>query len=183
MPAIRTRDAQPQLLEVITDAPQPPVPTIISPTPRAFTFPISHNLSASDSPYSSPSQSPFESQCTTTPLQPASFTRTLSPDSSLSPASPASVQKRRKSSCDSDGMEHRPKKGDEDYIKRPENAFILFRRKCCEERQAATEKANKPTTKLRQADLSKAISQQWKDLFPKDRKFWEDLTSGASVNS
>ncbi|KIY47119.1 hypothetical protein FISHEDRAFT_74980 [Fistulina hepatica ATCC 64428] len=30
---------------------------------------------------------------------------------------------------------HRPRKGDEDYVKRPENAFILFRRKCCEERE------------------------------------------------
>ncbi|KAF9052016.1 hypothetical protein BJ165DRAFT_1331675, partial [Panaeolus papilionaceus] len=47
--------------------------------------------------------------------------------------------KRRKSSCSSDLVERRPKKGDEDYIKRPENAFILFRRKCCEDRQAVEE--------------------------------------------
>ena len=38
-------------------------------------------------------------------------------------------------------MERRPKKGDDDYIKRPENAFILFRRRKCEERQAQAEAA------------------------------------------
>ncbi|KAF8986755.1 hypothetical protein BDQ17DRAFT_634751 [Cyathus striatus] len=184
MPALRTRDTQSRSLEVTTDAPQPPVLNIVSPTPRAFTFPISHNLSVPDSPYSSPSQSPFEpdlrslpsvSQCTTPPLQPASYTRTLTPDSSFRSASPASMHRRRKSSCSSDIIERRPKKGDEDYIKRPENAFILFRRKCCEERHAAMEEADGPTKKQRQADLSKTISQQWKGLSPEDRKYWEDL--------
>ena len=29
------------------------------------------------------------------------------------------------------GTERRPKRGDEDYVKRAENAFILFRRECC----------------------------------------------------
>jgi hypothetical protein len=72
----------------------------------------------------------------------------------------------------SDINERRPKKGDEDYIKRPENAFILFRRKCCEDRNLALgagdagegDGSAPPTKKQRQADLSKTISQQWKSL-------------------
>ncbi|EJF58387.1 high mobility group box domain-containing protein, partial [Dichomitus squalens] len=61
---------------------------------------------------------------------------------------------------------------------RPENAFILFRRKKCEERQAAQEDddgASGPVKKQRQADLSKTISQQWKSLPPEERQYWEDL--------
>ncbi|KAK1218898.1 slightly ste11-like protein [Marasmius sp. AFHP31] len=180
MPALRTRDTQARSLEVTTDAPQPPMLTIISPTPRAFTFPSTHNLS--DSPYSTPSSSPFEpdlrslalsstsSSCTTPPP----LMRTLTPDST----SPVS-HKRRKSSTSSilstspSDVDRRPKKGDEDYIKRPENAFILFRRKCVEERDAAA--ASNGGKKQRQADLSKAISQQWKALSGEERKHWEDL--------
>lgn len=74
--------------------------------------------------------------------------------------------------------ERRPKKGDADYIKRPENAFILFRRKCCEERQAAIDEAaseGAAAKKQRQADLSKAISQQWKSLSVDERLYWETL--------
>lgn len=71
-------------------------------------------------------------------------------------------------------MEHRPKKGDEDYVKRPENAFILFRRHCCEERQAAADEADTPAKKQRQADLSKTISQQWKGLAAEEKQVWED---------
>jgi len=77
--------------------------------------------------------------------------------------------------------ERRPKKGDEDYIKRPENAFILFRRKCCEDRQIAMDEASDdssvsaPVKKQRQADLSKTISQQWKSLSQEERQKWEDL--------
>lgn len=157
-------------LEVTTDAPQPPTLAIISPTPRAFTFPITHNLT--DSPYSSPSNSPFE------PDLPSLAQTCTTPDSSLISASPPpSTHKRRKSSCSSD-LERRPKKGDEDYIKRPENAFILFRRKCCEDRQQAQEEAaaaDGPTKKQRQADLSKTISQQWKGLSTEERQYWEQL--------
>lgn len=180
-------------LEVNTDAPQPPTLAIISPTPRAFTFPTSHNLA--DSPYSSPSHSPFEpdlrslpSHSTISPLlttTPPTFQRTLSPvssvpESSSSPAPPSyplTHQRRKSSSCSiNTDDERRPRKGDSDYIKRPENAFILFRRKCCEERQAAAgdEKLDGPTKKQRQADLSKTISQQWKSLSPEERKVWED---------
>ncbi|KAF9449420.1 hypothetical protein P691DRAFT_791143 [Macrolepiota fuliginosa MF-IS2] len=193
MPALRTRDTQARSLEVTTDAPQPPTLAIISPTPRAFTFPTTHNLT--DSPYSSPSQSPFEpdlrslpSHCTIAPgfsTTPPPFQRTLSPISSIpeSSSSPSPIsrplthQRRKSSTCSiSTDDERRPRKGDSDYIKRPENAFILFRRKCCEERQAAAndEKLDGPTKKQRQADLSKTISQQWKSLSPEERRVWED---------
>ncbi|KAG7100270.1 hypothetical protein E1B28_002043 [Marasmius oreades] len=183
MPASRTRDAPAPSLEVTTDAPQPPMLTIISPTPRAFTFSSSHNLNDCDSPYSTPSSSPFEldlrsftisqsptSSCTTSPP----LMRTLTPDS----GSPASVSHKRRKSSSSitltsspSDVERRPKKGDEDYIKRPENAFILFRRKCVEEREAAAAAGKKE----RQADLSKAISQQWKALTPEERKYWGQM--------
>jgi hypothetical protein len=164
-------------LEVATDGLQPPTLAIISPTPRAFTFPITHNLS--DSPFSSPSNSPFEpdhrtfslSSCTSPPIS----IRTLTPDTTISSVSSASpTHKRRKSSTSSD-IERRPKKGDEDYIKRPENAFILFRRKCCEDRQQEEGIADGPTKKQRQADLSKTISQQWKGLSIEERQYWEQL--------
>jgi hypothetical protein len=86
------------------------------------------------------------------------------------------THKRRKSSCSSDIVERRPKKGDEDYIKRPENAFILFRRKCCEDRQAEEEAAKaEGAKKPRQADLSKTISQMWKSLPSEERLKWEQL--------
>jgi len=176
---------------VTTDTlPQLPILSIVSPTPRAFTFPITHNFSAEpNSPYSSPSHSPFEpdlhsstlssSSCITPPPHRSlSILRTLSPDVAFrsSSPSPSSSHKRRKSSCSSSDLgDRRPKKGDEDYIKRPENAFILFRRKCCEDRQAALEEASSPSKKQRQADLSKTISQQWKGLSADERQYWEHL--------
>lgn len=156
-----------------TESPQAPALAIISPTPRAFTFPSTHNLA--DSPYSSPSNSPFEpdllpvSHRTHSPLQ-------LAPPPSTSPR-PLTHQRRKSSisSITDDEQSRRPRKGDSDYIKRPENAFILFRRKCCEERQAVEDsKQDGPTKRQRQADLSKTISQQWKSLTPEERKVWED---------
>ncbi|KIK55450.1 hypothetical protein GYMLUDRAFT_248699 [Collybiopsis luxurians FD-317 M1] len=168
MPVLRTGDTQPRPLEVTTDAPRLPALTIVSPTPRAFTFPITHNLDLSDSPCFTPPNSPFEpelnslaisssSSCTTSPLM-----RTLFLTSSLTSVLPSPIWKTSYSLLD--------------YIKRPENAFILFRRKLCEERQAAEEAAAVGMTKKqRQADLSKTISQQWKSLTPKERKYWEDL--------
>jgi len=169
-----------------------PTVTIICPTPRAFQFPINAN-----DPYASPSSSPFEPD-----LKPLSFTpRPLSPTSSInsdssslpSPTStihlspqhtrqtqPPALPKRRKS-LGGDPVERRPRKGDEDYIKRPENAFILFRRKCCEERTGAEGPEDgqggsaAPVKKQRQADLSKMISQQWKSLSQEERQHWEDL--------
>ncbi|KAL5476619.1 RFG1_1 [Sanghuangporus weigelae] len=70
-------------------------------------------------------------------------------------------------------------RGDEDYIKRPENAFILFRRECClrkNEAEAATVQGGDPVTRRQhQADLSKTISQQWRSLSVEERKYWDDL--------
>ncbi|KAF9256000.1 hypothetical protein L218DRAFT_966773 [Marasmius fiardii PR-910] len=184
MPALRTRDTSARSLEVTTDAPQPPMLTIISPTPRAFTFPTSHNLNDCDSPYSTPSSSPFEpdlrslalslssTSSSSSCITPPPLMRTLTPDS----ASPVSHKRRKSGSSITltpSDVERRPKKGDEDYIKRPENAFILFRRKCVEEREAAA--AAGGDKKQRQADLSKAISQQWKALSAEERKHWEQL--------
>ncbi|KAH9979142.1 high mobility group box domain-containing protein, partial [Russula compacta] len=107
------------------------------------------------------------------------MTSSLSPDV---PATPSGTHRRRRSTV-SDISERRPKKGDEDYIKRPENAFILFRRKCCEDRNLAQgagdagegDGSAPPTKKQRQADLSKMISQQWKSLSAEERQYWEDL--------
>jgi len=114
-------------------------------------------------------------------------TSTLSADT---PTTPSSGHRRRRSTV-SDISERRPKKGDEDYIKRPENAFILFRRKCCEDRnlaQGAGEAAEgdvsaQPTKKQRQADLSKTISQQWKSLSAEERQYWEDLAKEKKVST
>ncbi|KAK7006517.1 hypothetical protein R3P38DRAFT_3601056, partial [Favolaschia claudopus] len=82
------------------------------------------------------------------------------------------------------------------YIKRPENAFVLFRRKCCEDRVlsssapsstfdgpisvdspslATNATAPGKVKKQRQADLSKTISQQWKALPSEERAKWEAL--------
>ncbi|KAI6108851.1 hypothetical protein EV401DRAFT_1999097 [Pisolithus croceorrhizus] len=184
MPVLRTRDTQSQSLEVITDTLQPPALAIISPTPRALSFPLHHPNDATPSP----THSPFEPDLRKLTLTPpsSSLVRSFSPDSpdssstsvfstSLAASTPSS-HKRRKSSTCSD-IERRPKKGDEDYIKRPENAFILFRRKCCEDRQQeeASAPTDGPTKKQRQADLSKTISQQWKALSPEERLYWEEL--------
>ncbi|KAJ3559729.1 hypothetical protein NP233_g11191 [Leucocoprinus birnbaumii] len=59
MPTPRARDTlRESALETTTDAPQSPRLAIISPTSRAFTFPSTRDHG--DSPYSSPSYSPFE---------------------------------------------------------------------------------------------------------------------------
>ncbi|KAI0715930.1 hypothetical protein C8T65DRAFT_642960 [Cerioporus squamosus] len=172
-------------LEVSTDAPPPPTVSIISPTPRAFTFPI-HDTRFPNSPSSSPFEPTLKSiPSTPPPLRPFSPTSSIGSDSSISvlssptapPSSQASSHRRRRSTV-SDIGERRPKKGDDDYIKRPENAFILFRRKKCEERQAAQDDddgSSGPVKKQRQADLSKTISQQWKSLAAEERQYWEDL--------
>lgn len=194
MPALRTRDtpsqckspvlastparSPPPALEVITDTLQPPALAIISPTPRAFNFPFhQHDHTPS------PANSPFEPDLRKLTLTPPRTLSPLSPDTSASSStsvfSTTPSHKRRKSSVCSD-IERRPKKGDDDYVKRPENAFILFRRRCCEERQLAQEDTaasvdGGPTKKQRQADLSKTISQQWKALSPEERLYWEEL--------
>lgn len=157
--------------------------------PRAFVFPVTNNL---DSPYSSRSNSPEpfsfpsqqDQQCTLTTSSSSSFTpppptcQTLRANVLISPLEAISLQ-HRKGSCSSENPERRPKKGEEDYVKRPENAFILFRRACCEERQAAQDDAaattKGPAKKQRQADLSKTISQQWKSLSSEERAKWEEM--------
>ncbi|KAH9937964.1 hypothetical protein B0H21DRAFT_825349 [Amylocystis lapponica] len=180
MPAYRTRDTTTRTLEVATDAPLPPTVSIISPTPRAFTFPFEH------APYGSPSSSPFEPDlkypaATPPPIRALSPTSSIGSDSSsvlsTPSAPPSQASHKRRRSTASDIGERRPKKGDEDYIKRPENAFILFRRKCCEDRQAQDEADDVagPVKKQRQADLSKTISQQWKSLTQEERVHWEEL--------
>ncbi|KZT07116.1 uncharacterized protein LAESUDRAFT_133265 [Laetiporus sulphureus 93-53] len=178
MPAYRTRE---HASRISTDPLPPPTVAIISPTPRAFTFPIN-----TDAPYASPSASPFEPdlKASRTPPLPRAFspTSSIGSDASSALSTPSSArssqvsQKRRRSAA-SDIGERRPKKGDDDYIKRPENAFILFRRKCCEDRQAQDEadEQSGPVKKQRQADLSKTISQQWKSLSTEERQYWEEL--------
>jgi hypothetical protein len=122
----------------------------------------------------------------------SSLSLTTDTTSSLSvdvPTTPQGSHRRRRSTT-SDISERRPKKGDEDYIKRPENAFILFRRKCCEDRNlaqgagdAGDGDGSAPTKKQRQADLSKTISQQWKCLSPEERQYWEDLAKEKKVRT
>ncbi|KAJ3928838.1 MAG: hypothetical protein NXY57DRAFT_924205 [Lentinula lateritia] len=150
-----------------------PTLAIIAPTPRAFTFPVSHTLDAS--PYSTPAHSPFELDlCSiniTSPAPPLS--QTLS-NSSISSVSNSSVS----AGCKSTTLdaERRPRKGDDDYIKRPENSFILFRSQRAEGCQQAEEEASRHgCKKQRQADLSKTISQQWKALSAEERRYWEDM--------
>lgn len=72
--------------------------------------------------------------------------------------------------------ERRPKRGDEDYIKRPENAFILFRRDCRQKRNAdalASGAEDPNVRRQRKADLSKTISQQWRSVSAEERKHWD----------
>jgi hypothetical protein len=103
---------------------------------------------------------------------------------SRSPARPPAAKRRRSTVAPHDDSIPRPKKGDAEYVKRPENAFILFRRKCVEERlqeQEAAEAAAKADAtspkpkRTRQADLSKMISTQWRSLSAAERTHWEDM--------
>ncbi|THH29081.1 hypothetical protein EUX98_g5109 [Antrodiella citrinella] len=185
MPPHRTRDHS-RGLEVTTDVPFTPTVDIVSPTPRAFTFPIRqdfHNASPSCSPFE-PEQKPVATPPPVRAFSPSSSigSEASSLNSSPSVLSSQASHKRRRSVAGDN--ERRPKKGDEDYIKRPENAFILFRRKCCEDRQIAMDEmssttddgsVNVPVKKQRQADLSKTISQQWKTLSGDERAYWEEL--------
>ena len=194
LPALEVAVAEPES----TNA---PMLNVISPTPRAFTFPMNVH-----SPSPSPSNSPFEPdlRLLTFSTPPPLSNKTHTPSSSISsnaslttnalsadgPVSPSNSHRRRRSTV-SDINERRPKKGDEDYIKRPENAFILFRRKCCEDRNLALgagdagegDGSAPPTKKQRQADLSKTISQQWKSLSAEERQYWEDLAKEKKVRA
>ncbi|KAJ7032415.1 hypothetical protein C8F04DRAFT_659055 [Mycena alexandri] len=210
MPALRTRSTHAALRPLAVSTASPPSFTVVSPTPRAFTFPISHNLS--HIPASSPPISPFSpdpcsldlsaSSPSTTPLSShndeahslSARTWTLSP-TDATPHSPSSPRWRKStSSPPSAPAARRPKKGDDDYVKRPENAFILFRRQCSKDLSIAAASTFAPSSvsgpseadslplavtapakKQRQADLSKTISQQWKALSAEERAHWEAL--------
>jgi HMG-box domain len=122
----------------------------------------------------------------------SSLSLTTSTTSSLSPDVPTtpSGSHRPRHSIVSNINEYWPKKGDEDYVKRPENAFILFRRKCHEDRNpapcagdAGDGDGSAPTKKLRKADLTKPTSQQWKCLSSEERQYWEDLAMEKKVRT
>jgi hypothetical protein len=88
-----------------------------------------------------------------------------------------------------------PKKGDPDYVKRPENAFMLFRSKRAEEialqrppspvenrfetvgngGKKLSKRAKMRGKRQRQAELSKLISSQWRALSAEDRAHWDAL--------
>ncbi|KAJ7765304.1 hypothetical protein B0H16DRAFT_1687452 [Mycena metata] len=196
MPALRTRTTQAALRSLAVSTASPPSLTVVSPTPRAFTFPVSHNVSSS-----SPSISPIEldpcsldlsASSPSTPLSQSSdeahspSARTLSPSDAAPPS--RSFPRWRQSTTSAPAV-RRPKKGDDDYVKRPENAFILFRRQCSKDLITAAavtspgpsdadslaSPVTAPAKKQRQADLSKTISQQWKALSAEERTHWETL--------
>jgi hypothetical protein len=136
-------------------------------------------VDALEAPTDAPSRanSPFEPDLRTLTFAPPSPTASVSSsngDATFTPQAPPPKAPRRRRGTVDDGVP-RPKKGDAEYIKRPENAFILFRRACCEERnerESADDVGSGPK-RLRQADLSKMISAQWKALSPAEREEWE----------
>ena len=146
-----TQDQYATAFEVIAVGPEP---TMLSPAPSPFPFFFKNT----DAPFCLSSISPFNPD--PNPNCTSLMTRS---------------QKRRRPSCSTD-LKRRPKKGDHNYIKRPENAFILFRSKCYEyRRKVQVDWVNEPGKKHRQADLSKAIGQQWKSLTSEERHYWQEL--------
>ncbi|KAJ7155104.1 hypothetical protein C8R46DRAFT_436538 [Mycena filopes] len=169
--------------------------------PPSHTLSENPYASPSTSPFESDSQPLALSAPSATPSPFSShhdsdeWQRRLSPASSGVPATPSPpppASTRRKSAAARAPVVRRPKKGDDDYVKRPENAFILFRRQCCEDLSSPAASSPSPSTpspssppaaaaspsapkKLRQADLSKTISQQWKALSAEERAYWEGL--------
>lgn len=126
----------------------PPQIVIASPTPRrSIFFPLKHNLA--ESPISTPSASPFEGDYDNR-------------SSSSGPAVRAVNAARRQ------------KKREEGYVKRPENAFILFRMNMCTQINATKPEGSKPN---READLSKTISKHWKELSPEEKQVWKDMAA------
>ncbi|KAJ7220274.1 hypothetical protein GGX14DRAFT_355339 [Mycena pura] len=65
-------------------------------------------------------------------------------------------------------FEERSRKGDDDYVKRPPNAFILYR-------SWKSKVLTGDGKKYRQVDLNKTIAAQWKALSPEERACWVDL--------
>jgi hypothetical protein len=74
-----------------------------------------------------------------------------------------------------------PKRQNPNYIPRPENAFMLFRKatvaslrdQALQEQQAAAA-SGKKVKHQRQADMSKVISQMWKSLSEDERATWDE---------
>ncbi|KAJ7226956.1 hypothetical protein GGX14DRAFT_693062 [Mycena pura] len=62
--------------------------------------------------------------------------------------------------------ERRPRRGDDDYVPRPPNAFILYRSERCK-------KMDPSGKKKRQVVLNGIISQEWRELSEEDRAVWE----------
>ncbi|KAJ8456602.1 hypothetical protein ONZ45_g18654 [Pleurotus djamor] len=116
------------------------LPSAMSSTPPPRTL-SSSVLSAPPSSSSNTSLSPSSSSLSSPNVL-------SSPITGSSTSSLTQTHKRRKPSHSVDpldrngGAERPPKKGDDDYIKRPENAFILLRRKRCEERDASSSNAS-----------------------------------------
>ena len=105
-----TQDQYATAFEVISVGPEP---TMLSPAPSPFPLFFENT----DTPFSSSSSSLFKPD----PTPNCTLLTTRS-------------QKRRRPSCSTD-LKRLPKKGDHNYVKRPENAFILSRSKCHEYRR------------------------------------------------
>jgi hypothetical protein len=68
-------------------------------------------------------------------------------------------------------IKHLPRKGDNDYIQRPENSFMLFRRKYLMDYQAK----HKIVPGQASTGISKTIDKEWKSLSAEDRQYWDNL--------
>lgn len=156
----------------------PRIPDIHLPSPQnpaqqAFTFPHSHNLLDSPIPSPTASPSPWDhlalSDAPVTSYPPAQLH--FFPPASSGPFALGGL------SASTTALKPRVRK--DGHVKRPENAFILFRRHRCLERQKqmsdAKAVAGAKQSKPRQADLSKVISQEWKGLPAHERSHWEML--------
>ncbi|KAJ7199666.1 hypothetical protein GGX14DRAFT_699803 [Mycena pura] len=70
--------------------------------------------------------------------------------------------------------ERRVKRGDDGYVPRPPNAFMLFRSWYCKNRAV-----NAHGRKDRRVDLNTTIPDQWKALPPEERAEWEARAKNA----
>ncbi|KAJ6486742.1 hypothetical protein C8R45DRAFT_869352, partial [Mycena sanguinolenta] len=179
---------------------------IVSPRPRAFAFPTTDDFA--DSPYATPSSSPFEPDlgalalssspgrlsafaCMSSPVpllvSSSSSFRSTTSSSSACPSSLAftspSLPSRKKSVAGADIEERRPNRGGDDYVKRFENAFSLFRRNYCKSVAPVKDAGegghaggNGIAEKRRPAYYSiKTVIEQWNALPPEERAKWEGL--------
>ncbi|KAJ7467450.1 hypothetical protein B0H11DRAFT_2284397 [Mycena galericulata] len=68
------------------------------------------------------------------------------------------------------------KQSDDAHVKRPENAFILFRRKCLEDSLSSGSNPGSHSEDVKAAKEDKtSVSQQWKALSMEERAYWEAL--------